>query len=320
LRALSILAEQTASKGLAKVTEEVRGDVERGLSFSQAVARHPKVFPPLYLALIKAGESGGTLDSVMLRLADTLEKQQELRGKIRSAMTYPIAVAALVVVILSAMLIFIVPMFKGMYDDLGGTLPLPTRVLMAVSAAVTGRWYVVAAAALAGFVLFRRWLATDAGRLRWDAAKLRAPVFGSLIHKTALARMTRTLSSMLQSGVPVLESFDIVAATAGNAVVSNAVLEARDRIRLGEGLAPSLGASPVMPAMVTHMISVGEETGAIDSMLAKIADFYDREVESTVESLTSLIEPMLMVLMGVTVGAMVIALYLPMFQIINLVK
>jgi type IV pilus assembly protein PilC len=320
LRALMILAEQTESKALAEVIGEVKLDIEHGLSLSQAVAKHPDVFPPIYLAMVRAGETGGVLDAVMLRLANTLEKQLELRGKIKSAMTYPIAVAGIVVLILAAMLLFIVPTFKSMYDDLGGTLPLPTRMLINASGLVTKTWWLLALLAAGGVVLFRRWVATPEGRLTFDRFKLRLAVFGPLLRKTALARFSRTLASLIRSGVPIMQSFEIVGETAGNAVVAEAVTKARERVRLGESISDSLSGADVMPPMVVQMIAVGEETGAVDDMLDKIADFYDREVEATVNSLTSLIEPLLMVFMGASVGGMVVALYMPMFQIIELVK
>jgi type IV pilus assembly protein PilC len=320
LRALMILAEQTESKAFAEVIGEVKLDIEHGLSLSQAVAKHPDVFPPIYLAMVRAGETGGVLDTVMLRLANTLEKQLELRGKIKSAMTYPIAVAGIVVLILAAMLLFIVPTFESMYDDLGGTLPLPTRMLINVSGLVTKTWWLLGLLAAGGVVLFRRWAATAEGRLTFDRFKLRLPVFGPLLRKTALARFSRTLASLIHSGVPIMQSFEIVGETAGNAVVAEAVTKARERVRLGESISDSLSGADVMPPMVVQMIAVGEETGAVDDMLDKIADFYDREVEATVNSLTSLIEPLLMVFMGASVGGMVVALYMPMFQIIELVK
>jgi type IV pilus assembly protein PilC len=320
LRALSILAEQTESKSLAKVIADMKVDIEQGLSFSQAVGRQSKTFPPLYLAMVRAGETGGVLDEVMERLASTLEKQMELRAKIKSAMTYPIVVAGIVVLIVTGMLLFVVPMFEGMYKDLGGQLPLPTRVLITASGLLTKTWWLIALLIVGALVLFRRWVATDEGRLRFDRFKLRLPIFGSLMRKTALARFARTLASLVRSGVPIMESLDIVGQTAGNAVVSNALVETRERVRLGESVSAALTNDDVFPPMVVQMIAVGEETGALDHLLEKIADFYDGEVQSTVDSLTSLIEPGLMVFMGIAVGGMVIALYLPMFQLINLVK
>jgi type IV pilus assembly protein PilC len=320
MKSLAILSEQTEAKGLTKVIASLRDDVERGVSLSQAMARHPKVFPRIYLSLVRAGETGGLLDKVMLRLATSLEKQIELRRKIKSAMSYPVAVAVIVTLIVIAMLLFVVPMFEGMYQDLGGTLPLPTRILIGVSDVMTRFWYFVAA--LSGGAVFgiRRWIATEGGRARWDAFKLRIPVFGKLIHKTAISRFTRTLSELTRSAVPIIEALDIVAETAGNAVVGRAVSTARDRVRMGESLADSLAPHKVFPPMVVQMIGVGEESGALDDLLERVSEFYDQEIEATVDGLTSLIEPMLMVLMGVAVGGMIVALYMPMFNIINLVK
>ena len=320
LRALTILTEQTESKALAAVAGELTADIERGLSLSQAVARHPNVFPPVYLSMVRAGETGGALDTIMLRMADTLEKQLELRGKIRSAMSYPIAVAGIVVLIVTAMLLFVVPMFEGMYRDLGGELPLPTQVLIKLSGFVTGFWWLLALMIGGGVFGLKRWKATPQGRLAFDGFKLKLPVFGKLIHKTAVARFTRTFGSLIRSGVPIMESMDIVSETSGNAVMGAGVVDAKERVRVGEPVSTALGNYPVFPPMVVQMMAVGEETGALDEMLEKIADFYDREVEATVDALTSLIEPLLMVFMGVSVGGMVVALYMPMFQIINLVK
>jgi type IV pilus assembly protein PilC len=274
----------------------------------------------VYLSMIRAGETGGALDTVLERLATTLEKQLELRGRIKSAMSYPVAVACLVVLIVSAMLLFIVPMFEGMYRDLGGQLPLPTQILIRISDLVKRVWWLIAMLIAGGVVALRRWNTTDSGRRVIDGVKLRLPVFGLLIHKSAIARATRTFASLMRSGVPIMEGLDIVAGTSGNAIVADAVLDAKGRVRVGEPVSAALAAHPVFPAMVVQMMAVGEETGALDEMLEKIADFYDREVSATVDALTSLIEPLLMVFMGASVGGMIIALYLPMFQIIKLVK
>jgi type IV pilus assembly protein PilC len=320
IRALGILSEQTESKALSAVVKQVKGDIERGLSLSQAISKHPKVFPAVYLSMVRSGETGGMLDEVLLRLAVTLEKQLELKRRIKSAMTYPIAIGCIIVLIVSAMLMFVVPMFEGMYKDLGGTLPVPTRILIGVSGVLTSYWWMVVIASVAGTFLMRRWAATPNGRYAIDRAKLKMPVFGLLVHKSAIARFTRTLASLIRSGVPIMESLDIVGETAGNAVVARAVATAKDQVRTGQSLSVSLGSHDVFPDMVVQMMAVGEETGALDEMLEKIAEFYDGEVSATVDALTSLIEPLLMVAMGLTVGGMVVALYLPMFQIINLVK
>ena len=320
IRALGILTEQTESKALSAVVTQVKEDIEKGLSLSQAIAKHPKVFPAVYLSMVRSGETGGMLDAVLLRLAVTLEKQLELKRRIKSAMTYPIAIGCIIVLIVTAMLMFVVPMFEGMYHDLGGTLPLPTRLLIAVSGMLTTYWWMVGISVVVSVVALRRWAATPKGRFTLDRLKLKLPVFGMLVHKTAIARFTRTLASLIRSGVPIMESLDIVGETSGNAVVSYAVAQAKDKVRTGQPLSTSLGEHPVIPEMVVQMMAVGEETGALDEMLEKIAEFYDGEVSATVDALTSLIEPLLMVAMGLTVGGMVVALYLPMFRIINLVK
>ncbi len=320
LRALHILAEQTENAALAAIANEVRMDVEKGASLSAALAKHPKAFNRLYVAMVKAGETGGVLDSVLLRLATTIEKQVELRRKVKSAMTYPAVVAVLVLCIVTAMLLFIIPMFQDLYTQLGGKLPLPTQILINVSKLARKLWFLVFGAEIAAVVAFRKWIATDEGRKRWDVIKLKVPVFGTLVRKTALARFSRTLSALVRSGVPILESLDIVADTCGNHVVATAVLDTQAAVKQGEPLARRLEEHPVIPPMVVQMMAVGEETGALDEMLDKIADFYDQEVEATVDALTSLIEPLLIVVMGVCVGGMVISLYLPMFNIIKLIK
>jgi type IV pilus assembly protein PilC len=320
LRALTILAEQTANKRLARVVGEVRAEVEKGTALSVALAQHPKVFNRLYVAMIRSGEVGGFLDQVLLRVAETLEREVALRSKIKSAMTYPVVVFAMVLLIVSAMLVFIVPMFKTLYGSLGGQLPLPTRILVGVSDVVKkGFPFVILGIILASFG-FRRWVSTPSGRYRMDAFKLKAPVFGPLFHKTALSRFSRTLATLLRSGVPILQSLEIVSEAVNNGVLSKAVKDVQDAVREGESLAVPLAKHAVFPAMVVQMLAVGEETGALDTMLSKVADFYDQEVEAAVEALTSLIEPILIAVMGGAVGSMVIALYMPMFNIINLIK
>jgi len=269
---------------------------------------------------VKSGEAGGVLDSVLVRLADTIEKQVELRRKVKSAMTDPAVVSVLVLFIASAMSLFDVPMFKNIYKDLGGTLPTPTRILLAISGAATKYWYLVIGSEVGAVFGFRKWIASEKGRKRWDAMKLRAPVFGPLVRKTALARFARTLAALTRSGVPILESLDIVADTSGNHVVATAVRDTQEAVKGGDSLARPLENHEVFPPMVVQMMSVGEETGALDEMLDKIADFYDQEVEATVDALTSLIEPILIVIMGVVVGGMIVSLYLPMFNIIKLIK
>jgi type IV pilus assembly protein PilC len=320
LRALNILAEQTESTRFAAIIGEVRADVEKGTSLSAALAKHPKVFSRLYVAMVRAGEIGGVLDSVLVRVAEQLERDLTLRQKIKSAMTYPVVVFCLVILILAGMMIFVVPMFKNLYKDLGGTLPAPTRLLILGSDIVKSAWFLVAGGFIGGTWGFKRWIASEKGRAIWDAFKLKAPIFGGLVHKTALSRFTRTLSVLMRSGVPILQSLDIVKDTVGNAVISKAIVEVQSAVKEGESIARPLERHAVFPPMVVQMIAVGEETGALDTMLAKIADFYDQEIEATVEALTSLIEPILIAVMGGIVGSMVIALYMPMFNIVKLIK
>jgi type IV pilus assembly protein PilC len=320
IRALAILTEQTESAVLAKVAGEVRLDVERGSSLSAALGRHPKVFNHLYIAMVKSGEAGGVLDAVLMRLADTIEKQVELRRKVKSAMTYPVVVLVICSVIATAMLLLIVPQFKAIYADLGGTLPLPTRILISVSDLLKTFFPLLVLFGVGGFFLFRRWARSEQGKPKWDAFKLRVPVFGALTRKAAIARFSRTLAALTRSGVGILEALDIVAETSGNEVVSSAVRDTQQAVKRGDTLSRPLEQHEVFPPMVVQMIAVGEETGALDEMLDKIADFYDQEVSATVDALTSLIEPMLICLMGVIVGGMIISLYLPMFNIIKLIK
>jgi type IV pilus assembly protein PilC len=320
MRSLAILAEQTENKKLAAIVGEVRIDVEKGSSLSAALARHPKAFSRLYVAMVRSGEASGALDSVLVRLAETIEKQVELRRKIKSAMTYPVAVLGLVLVICAAMLMFVVPTFKGLFTELHGTLPLPTRVLLAVSSLSVRFAPFIVIAAVGAVVGFRRWLGSPGGRARWDTMKLRAPIVGRLVHKTAMTRFARTLAVLLRSGVPILEALEITADTVDNTEVAIAIRDVEDGVKRGQSIAGRLATHDIFPPMVTQMLAVGEETGAVDHMLDKVADFYDQEIEASVDALTSLLEPLLVVILGGVVGGMVVALYMPMFQIINLVK
>jgi len=320
LRALAILGDQTENKELAKVLIQVRTDIENGSSLSAAMAKHPKAFNNLFVAMIKAGETGGVLDDVLLNLADQIEKEVELRRQIKSAMTYPVVVVALVFLILGAMLLFVVPQFETIYTQLNGTLPLPTRMLLGVSSAFRNYWYIVLLLGGVAAFLFRRYKRTDAGRARVDAAKIRVPVFGPLFHKVALARFSSTLAMLLRAGVPILQALDNVREAVNNRVIAAAVEDVKISVREGESIAKPLAKHKVFPPMVVQMLAVGEETGAVDTMLDKVAEFYNNEVTATVEALTSLIEPLLIAVIGGCVGAAVIALYMPMFNIINLIK
>jgi type IV pilus assembly protein PilC len=320
LRALAILSEQSQSTELAKVLFQVRTDVEQGASLSGAMSKHPKAFNDLFIAMVKSGETGGVLDSVLLRIADVIEREVELRRKIKSAMTYPVAVVALVVLIMSAMLFFVVPQFESIYAQLGGTLPLPTRVLLGLSKAVRHYWWMFLLGSFGASFAFRRFKKTERGREIVDSVKLKIPIFGPLFHKTAIARFSSTLGMLLRSGVPILQSLEIVSDTVNNRIISKAVADVQGSVREGETIARPLAKHAVFPSMVTQMLAVGEETGQIDTMLDKVAQFYNSEVSAAVDALTSLIEPLLIAIIGGCVGAAVIALYMPMFNIIKLIK
>jgi len=321
VRALSVLADQIESKPLREAMLQVRQDVEQGSSLSTSLEKIPKVFPPLYIAMVRAGEVGGQLDAVLLKLSTTLEKQVELRQKVRSAMAYPTIVLCAVILIVTAMMIFIVPIFKRLFSSLNGSLPLPTQIVIRISNILASFWLLAVIATIVLIVvLMRRWIATPSGREKWDAFKLRPPVFGPLAHKVALARFATTFSSLLSAGVPVIEALDIVAANSGNQIVANALVGAEAGVREGKSLSTTLAQYPVMPIMVTQMIETGEESGALDEMLDKVATFYDNEVSATVDSLTSILEPLIILFMGACIGSIVISLYLPMFDYVKLVQ
>ncbi len=320
LRALSILVVQTENKFLSGVIDQIRLDIQSGSSLSQALGRHPKQFNRLYVAMVRAGETGGNLDLTLQQLADTIEKQVELRGKIKSALSYPIMVLSLVLCILGAMLVFIVPIFKKMYAQLGGKLPPATQLLISVSNLVLTSFPFLVVGAVLAVVGYRKWVRTTGGKAARDRLVLRVPVFGGLIRKTAMTRFASTLATLLSSGVPVLESLEITADTVGNVVVANGVHAIADGAKRGDPMTRPLAAHPVFPPMVTQMMAVGEETGALDTLLHKVASFYEDEVSRTVDALTSLLEPLLIVVLGGAVGGMVISLYLPMFDIIKLVN
>ncbi len=321
VRSLSILAAQSENEELARVLNVVRLDLEHGSSLSAACTKHPKIFSHLFCTLIQAGEVGGNLDEVLSSLADTIEKQAQLNRTIRSAMTYPAVVFSVMLVIFTAMIVFIVPVFKNLFKSLGGKLPFPTLILIKISQIMTSVWVLLVIAVIVGAIIgVRKWIATDEGRRRWDKMLLKPPIFGPLFHKVALARMTGTLASLIGSGVPILESLDICADVSGNRTVGDVLLLAKDGVREGRPLADPLREhESVIPPLVVQMIEVGEQTGALDQMLRKVGEFYDQEVEVTVNNLTALLEPLLTVFMGAMVGAMVICLYLPMFDYIKLV-
>ncbi len=320
MRALAILQSQSENPALVATVTEMRAQIAAGSSLSDAVASFPKIFDRLFLAMVRAGEASGTLDVILRRVSDSLEQRVELQRKIKSALTYPIAVLVLVVVILTAMLIFVVPTFKSIFASLGGQLPLPTRILLEVSHLAVEFFPVLLllyAGIAFGFVKMRR---SKKGKAILDRMSLRIPVFGTLIHKYALARFSGSLATLIRSGVNLVPALDIASQVANNSILKEAILDTRDGISQGEAIAGRLGRHPIFPPMVTQMVAIGEESGSLDTLLEKIAAFYHQEVSAMTESLASLLEPLLIVVLGAVVGSMVIALYLPMFDVIKLLK
>ncbi|MDI6771829.1 MAG: type II secretion system F family protein [bacterium] len=322
VRTLTILEQQSSNKRLRGIVADVRSDVEAGRPLSDAMARHPKAFSALYVNMVKAGETGGVLDEVLNRVATYLEKEQALRSKIKSAMVYPILLTTASLGGLFFMTIVILPQFESMFKELGGSgeLPLPTQMAMAFSVALRSYWYVIFAVAGVALYALRRYLATPGGRARYDRFKLKMPVVGELNRKIVIARFCRTLGTLVASGVPIMQSLEVVSKAIDNTVVGNAIDAVRTSIREGQTIAIPLQFSGVFPPMVVQMAKVGEETGALEQMLEKVADFYDVEIEAMVAGLTSLLEPILIIFMGVIVGAMVISLYMPIFQLATGVK
>jgi type IV pilus assembly protein PilC len=320
LRALNILTEQTENKELTRVLAEVRNDIETGNSLSSGMAKHPEVFPPLMVNMCKAGEVGGFLDQVMLQIATNYEAETRLRGKVKSAMTYPVVVFCIAILAVIGMLLFIVPVFVGLFKTLGGTLPLPTQILVSLSAGLKVGIIPLIILTFIGMSVWKKYKRTEQVRNVVDPLKLKLPVFGELFRKIALTRFARNLGTMMASGVPILQSLDIVAETTGNVVLERATRAVQESVRTGESLAKPLLDHPVFPPMVVQMMAVGEDTGALDTMLHKIAEFYDQEVEATTESLTALIEPLMIAFLGGIVGSMIVALYMPIFKIFDLIK
>jgi type IV pilus assembly protein PilC len=317
VRTLSILEQQTTNKRLKEIIAQVRVDVEGGRPLSDSMGKHPKAFSSLFVNMVKAGETGGVLDEVLERIATYMEKEQALRSKIRAAMVYPILLTTAALGGLFFMTIVILPQFESLFRELGGggTLPLPTRIAMGVSVAIRRYWYLGMAGTAAGIYVLRRYMQTPGGRARYDRFKLKMPIVGELNRKIVVARFTRTLGTLISSGVPIMQSLEVVAKAIDNVVIGEAVDAVRASIREGQTIAIPLQFSGVFPPMVVQMAKVGEETGALEQMLQKVADFYDVEVESMVASLTSMLEPLLIIFMGVIVGAMVISLYLPIFAL-----
>lgn len=315
VQCLDILSRQQDNKTFRKVLTEVKESVESGSTFADALKKHPKVFDELFVNLIAAGEVGGILDTILNRLAAYIEKAMKLRKQVKSAMTYPTTIVGIAFMVITVILVFVIPQFQSMFEDFGGTLPMPTQVVINISDFIQN--YVVHI--IVGTVLFvvgyKRFYATKRGREILDDLYLKLPVFGELIRKVSVAKFTRTLGTMISSGVPILDGLDIVAKTAGNKTVEKAIYKVRQSISEGKTIAEPLEKSGVFPSMVCQMIAVGEQSGAIDTMLNKIADFYDDEVDDAVGNLTAMMEPMLMAFLGVTVGGLVVAMYLPIFKL-----
>lgn len=315
VQCLEILSSQQDNAEFKRILIDVKSSVEGGSTFADALRKHPKAFDDLYVNLISAGEVGGILDTILNRLSGFLEKAEKLKAKVKSAMTYPVAVIVIACLVVTGLLIWVVPVFEDMFQSFGQALPAPTQIVVNLSQALQHYWWLMIGVIVGIGVFINRSYKTTKGRMIIDTIILKIPVFGDLIRKTAVARFTRTLGTMLSSGVPILEALEIVSKTSGNVVIEAAIMKARKSLSEGKTLAEPLIDTKVFPGMVTQMIAVGESTGALDAMLTKIADFYEDEVDAAVDSLTSLIEPLLMAFLGVVVGGLVIALYLPIFQI-----
>lgn len=318
VQCLEILSSQQDNPFFKETLIRVKGDVEAGSTFADALRKHPRVFNDLFCNLVAAGEAGGILDTILNRLAAYIEKAMNLKKKVKGAMVYPAAVMAIALIVVASLLIFVIPVFQKMFADMGGTLPAFTQLVINLSEFMQRYFLLVFALLFALFFLFKRYYRTESGRETVDSSLLKIPVIGELIKKVAIAKFTRTLSTMLSSGVPILEGLEIVARTSGNKVIEKAILKTKVSISEGKTIAEPLGASGIFPPMVVQMISVGESTGALDSMLSKIADFFDDEVDAAVAGLTALLEPLLMVFLGGAIGALVIAMYLPIFQMASI--
>ena len=319
VQCLEILAKQQSNTSLKKVLQEVQADVESGTTFADSMRKHPKVFDNLYSNMIEAGETGGILDTILSRLAGFMEKSMALKKKIKGAMTYPVICIAISLLILAVILIFVIPVFQEMFTSFGSALPVPTQIVIAMSDFAKSYFIFILLGIAIVIYIIKKIYNTESGRFRIDAALLRSPVVGILIRKVSVAKFTRTLSTMLQSGVPILEALNVVARTSGNKVIERAVFRVSDAIAEGRPIAEPLTESGVFPNMVVQMINVGESVGALDTMLEKIADFYDEEVDQAVENLTAMIEPFMMVFLGGMIGGLVVAMYLPIFKIASVV-
>ena len=313
VQSLGILENQAENPAFKNVLAAVKADIEAGLSISDALKKHPEAFPEIYTSMIKAGELGGILDTILERLTVFMENSEQLKAKVKSAMMYPAIVLTICATVTCGLMVFVIPTFKNIFASFGAELPLPTQILIDISDTMKHFWYILIGIPFAGWKAFEAFYKTDKGHRLVDNYTLKAPIFGILLKKVAVARFTRTLGTLIKSGVPIMQALETVAQTAGNVVIAEAVMLTRESIREGGHLSDPLKKSGIFPSMVTSMISVGEETGALDIMLSKIADFYDQEVDTAVKGLTSLIEPIVIVVMGVVIGSIVVAMFMPMF-------
>jgi len=321
LRALYVLEDQTENDLLSKALVAVRKDVEAGLPLSDALERHPKYFNPLYVAMTRAGETSGALDISLLRVADQLESEDSLRRQVKSAMAYPAVVITFALVVLLALVAFLVPVFTGVFKKFGGDLPAITKITVSMSHVVTGYWYLMILGGIASGYAFMRWKSSKTGRPQWDRLRLRIPFkIGDIVQKIALARWSRTLSTLVAAGVPLIQALEITAKTAGNTVIEEAMGSVINSVKGGGTIAAPLREIAVFPTMVSHMVGVGEETGALDTMLTKIAEFYEDRVASAVKSLTSILEPVMIVIVGGLVAFIVVSMYLPLFKVYDAIK
>jgi type IV pilus assembly protein PilC len=320
VQALDILSKQSESKALQAVTRQIVFDVESGHTVADALAKHPKAFSDLYVNMVAAGEAGGILDTILMRLATFMEKNDALVRKVKGAMIYPAVIMSVAAIAICVLLIFVIPVFQSMFASVSLVLPLPTRIVIMLSNLLKGYWWAIIGGSVGGFFALKKYYGTPDGKLRMDKLMLMAPVLGDVIRKSAVSRFTRTLGTLISSGVSILDGLEITAKTAGNRVVQDAIMASRSSIAGGDTISAPLAKSNVFPPMVISMISVGEQTGGLDEMLAKIADFYDEEVDAAVSGLLSLLEPVMIVFLGVVVGGMVVAMYLPIFDMVNAVQ
>jgi type IV pilus assembly protein PilC len=319
IQSLNILESQEDNKTFRAILKEVKENVEEGSTLADAMGKHPKVFDELFVNMVAAGEVGGILDTILDRVSAYMEKAMKLKRQVKGAMTYPVIVLVIAVLVIVVILVFVIPVFEQMFADFGGTLPIPTQIVVAISNFMKGNiLYMIIGLGLFGYA-FKRFYGTERGRALADDIALKLPAFGPLLRKVAVAKFTRTMSTMISSGVPILEGLDIVAKTSGNKTIEKAIYKVRSGITQGRTMADPLGESGVFPSMVVQMVAVGEQTGALDAMLGKIADFYDDEVDAAVEGLTAMIEPFMMVFLGTTIGGLVIAMYLPIFKMAGVV-